>query len=147
MAHMMTRMTHTTRWLAGSQFVKTPSLRPIFNVILILREVFTYYCHLHGPSLPQQINCDKILFFHTRRWYQFLFSFFNHFSFYVMLFLFILFLKIFTKFYYYYFFIIIINQFMKYFFHVPECSKFYWHLTKETRSIFYFMPSRSMPRN
>ena len=59
MAHMMTRMTHKTRWLAGSQFVKTPSLRPIFNVILILREVFAYYCHLHGPSLPQQINCDK----------------------------------------------------------------------------------------
>ena len=24
------------RWLAGSQFVKTPSLRPIFNIILIL---------------------------------------------------------------------------------------------------------------
>ena len=30
---------------------------------------------LHGPSLAQQItcNCDKILFYHTQRWYQVLF--------------------------------------------------------------------------
>ena len=25
------------------------------------KQAFTHYCHLHGPSLAQQINCDKIL--------------------------------------------------------------------------------------
>ena len=34
---------------------------------------FDYYGHLHKSLLAQQINRDKILFSHTRRWYQFLF--------------------------------------------------------------------------
>ena len=38
-------------------------------------QAFTHYCHLHEPSLAQQILicCDKILFSHTQRGYQFLF--------------------------------------------------------------------------
>ena len=39
------------------------------------KQAFTRYCHLHEPSLAQQILicCDKILFSHTQRGYQFLF--------------------------------------------------------------------------
>ena len=37
----------------------------------IKRQAFTHYCHLNGASLAQQIYCDKVLFSHTRRWYQF----------------------------------------------------------------------------
>ena len=43
----------------------------------IKRQAFTHYCHLNGASLAQQIYCDKVLFSHTRRWYQFLFLSFS----------------------------------------------------------------------
>ena len=33
MAHMMTRMTHMTRWLAGSQFVETHFIWACFGVL------------------------------------------------------------------------------------------------------------------
>ena len=49
-----------------------PSSSSPISIFLNL-EAFTHYCHLHGPSLAQQINCQKILFSHIRRWYQFLF--------------------------------------------------------------------------
>ena len=49
---------------------KPPSSRPI-----LIYFAFTHYCHLHKPSLAQQIlyDCDKILFSHTQRRYLFLF--------------------------------------------------------------------------
>ena len=74
---------------------KPSSSRPIsifFNL-----EAFTHYCHLHGPSLAQQINCHKILFSHIRRWCQFLFPNQISWFFVVLLFCVILLLLIFTK--------------------------------------------------
>ena len=87
-------------------------------------------CHLNGPSLAQQILicCDKILFCHTQRGYQFLFLDYFFFFFFCY-FTFINFLQ--KSFYYYYF---IIFFFLKIIFifscsgvfrDVPECSGFY----------------------
>ena len=49
-----------------------------FNIFWIQKQAFTHYCHLHEPSLSQQIliGCDKILFSHTQRGYQFLFLYY-----------------------------------------------------------------------
>ena len=109
---------------------------------------FTHYCHLNGPSLAQKIHCDKILFSHTRIWYQFLFlsfflSFFLYLSFlcYVMLcylfcyYKFLQWIVVYLLFFLIFIFIIIniiiilINQFFfikknLLIFHVPECSMF-----------------------
>ena len=106
---------------------KPPSSRPILISIFEFRSKasFDHYCHLHKPLLAPQINRDKILFSHTRRWYQFRF------------------LNFFLLFY------IIINFYKNYFnfnfsfpwklflfFHVPGCSGMFhvpcfidaWHI-------------------
>ena len=103
----------TVKWLNSWQTITTggcvkkaskpPSSWPI--LFLNLGSEFTYYCHLHEPSLAQQINCNWILFSHTRRWLPASFSLF------LLLFYVILLLLIFTKiilllfflFYYYFF--------------------------------------------
>ena len=113
---------------------KTPSSQP-FIIFWIQKQAFTHYWHLHGPSLAQQINCDKILFSHTRRWYKFLFLnyffIFLFFSFFVILCYFVI-----ISFYKNYFTIIILFLFfffMKIIFifscagifrDVPVCSVF-----------------------
>ena len=104
------------RWLCEEDF-KTPLLATHFNILWIYRQALTHYCHLHGPSLAPQINCNKIMFSHTRRWYfsfLFFFFFFWYFRlFYVILFLLILFSwKIFL------------------FFHVPGCSGKFRHISE-----------------
>ena len=111
------------------QLDKHPLLRPILiywnleaslHSLLSFAWTFTY-------SVAQQINCDKILFSHTRRWYQFQLSFislFFVFFYYFMLIYVILLLLIFTK-------IILLWIFysnffcscqLVLFFHVPACS-------------------------
>ena len=105
-----------TRWLC-EESLKTPSSRPILIYFEFRRKpsLITHYCQLNGPSLAQKIHCDKILFSHTRTWYQFLFlSFFVRFfifRFYVMLFILILsiFAKIVFDLLFFLLFIIIIN--------------------------------------
>ena len=109
--------------------LENPPLRdPFPEYILNLEASFTHYCHLHGPSLAQQIICDKILLSHTRRWYQFLFL--NHFFSFsgFFCFLFLLFYVILLLFYKNYSIIIILFNFFFFswklllFFHVPGCS-------------------------
>ena len=67
---------------------KHPLLRPILiywnleaslHSLLSFAWTFTY-------SVAQQINCDKILFSHTRRWYQFQLSFISLFFVFFLLF-------------------------------------------------------------
>ena len=97
------------RWLCEESF-KPPSSWPI--LFLNLGSEFTYYCHLHEPSLAQQINCNWILFSHTRRWLPASFSLF------LLLFYIILLLLSFTK-------IILLLFFLRKLFlfhHVPGCS-------------------------
>ena len=76
------------RWVC-EESLKNPLLATHFILFWIQKQAFTHYWHLHGPSLAQQINCDKILFSHTRRWYKFLFLnyffIFLFFSFFVIL--------------------------------------------------------------
>ena len=110
----------TVKWLNSWQTITTggcvkkaskpPSSWPI--LFLNLGSEFTYYCHLHEPSLAQQINCNWILFSHTRRWLPASFSLF------LLLFYVILLLLIFTK-------IISLLFFLRKLFlfhHVPGCS-------------------------
>ena len=66
------------RWLWEESF-NPPPYDPFYSEF----RAFTHYCHLHGPSLAQQINCNKILFSHTGIWllvsfslYFFIFCFF-----------------------------------------------------------------------
>ena len=91
------------------------------------------YCHLHEPSLAQQIYCDKILFSHTRRWYQSLFLSLFIFRFYVILLL----LKIYVYIFYSIFFF---HETFFYFFMfrgVPECSVFLVLLTPDSNAANY----------
>ena len=119
------------KWVC-EESLKNPLLATHFIIFWIQKQAFTHYWHLHGPSLAQQINCDKILFSHTRRWYKFLFLnyffIFLFFSFLFLLFYVILLLLVFTKiillllFYYYYFFF---HENYFYFFmfrDIPGCS-------------------------
>ena len=119
------------RWVC-EESLKNPLLATHFIIFWIQKQAFTHYWHLHGPSLAQQINCDKILFSHTRRWYKFLFLnyffIFLFFSFFVILCYFVI-----ISFYKNYFIIIIIFFFMKIIFtfscsgifrDVPVCSVF-----------------------
>ena len=107
----------TIKWLNSWQTItrggcvkkasKLPSSWPI--LFLNLGSEFTYYCHLHEPSLAQQINCNWILFSHTQRWLPASFSLFFVFSFFVILCYFVIinFYKnyfIIIFFFYYYFF-------------------------------------------
>ena len=119
----------TVKWLNSWQTitrggcVKKASKPPSSWQILFLNlgSEFTYYCYLHEPSLAQQINCNWILFSHTRRWLPASFSLFLYFSFFFWLFYVILLLLIFTKiflllfFYYFFMKIIFISS-------VPGCS-------------------------
>ena len=72
---------------------------------------------MHEPSLAQQslIGCDKILFSHTQRGYQFLFL--NYFIIFRFFFLFFVCLFLLLLFYYIFF-----HENYFYFFHVPVCS-------------------------
>ena len=80
----------------------------------IQKQAFTHYCHLHGPSLAQQINCDKI--------------------FVVLLFCVILLLLIFTKIMLLLlFYFIIFFFFMKVIF-IFSCSGMFRHVRE--RSVF-----------
>ena len=123
------------KWVC-EESLKNPLLATHFIIFWIQKQAFTHYWHLHGPSLAQQINCDKILFSHTRRWYKFLFLnyffIFLFFSFLFLLFYVILLLLVFTKiillllFYFYFFFmkIIFIFSCSGIFRDVPVCSVF-----------------------
>ena len=121
------------RWVC-QESLKNPLLATHFIIFWIQKQAFTHYWHLHGPSLAQQINCDKILFSHTRRWYKFIFLnyffIFLFFSFFVILCYFVI-----ISFYKNYFIIIILFYFffMKIIFifscsgifrDVPVCSVF-----------------------
>ena len=122
------------KWVC-EESLKNPLLATHFIIFWIQKQAFTHYWHLHGPSLAQQINCDKILFSHTRRWYKFLFLnyffIFLFFSFFVILCYFVI-----ISFYKNYFTIIILFLFfffMKIIFifscsgifrDVPVCSVF-----------------------
>ena len=122
------------KWVC-EESLKNPLLATHFIIFWIQKQAFTHYWHLHGPSLAQQINCDKILFSHTRRWYKFLFLnyffIFLFFSFFVILCYFVI-----ISFYKNYFTIIILLLFfffMKIIFifscsgifrDVPVCSVF-----------------------
>ena len=122
------------RWVC-EESLKNPLLATHFIIFWIQKQAFTHYWHLHGPSLAQQINCDKILFSHTRRWYKFLFLnyffiflFFSFFLFYVILLL-LVFTKIILLLLFYFF-----SWKLFLFFHVPgysgmfryvPCSGFY----------------------
>ena len=79
----------TVKWLNSSQTItrggceKKASTPPPYDPFYSEFRAFTHYCHLHGPSLAQQINCNKILFSHTGIWllvsfslYFFIFCFF-----------------------------------------------------------------------
>ena len=96
----------------------------------LLKQAFTHYCHLHEPSLAQQILicCDKILFSHTQRGYQFLFLdyfiIFRFFFFYRNYFIIIILLYIFFYENYVYFFMFRNVPACSGMFHVP-CSRFY----------------------
>ena len=118
------------KWVC-EESLKNPLLATNFIIFWFQKQAFTHYWHLHGPSLAQQINCDKILFSHTRRWYKFLFLnyffIFLFFSFLFLLFYVILLLLVFTKiillllFYFYFFF----HENYFYFFmfrDIPGCS-------------------------
>ena len=82
----------TVKWLNSWQTitrggcVKKASKPPSSWQILFLNlgSEFTYYCYLHEPSLAQQINCNWILFSHTRRWLPASFSLFLYFSFFFL---------------------------------------------------------------
>ena len=99
------------------------------------------YCHLHEPSLAQQILicCDKILFSHTQRGYQFLFLD------YFIIFRFSLLFYVIINFYKNYFIIIILLYFFfmkiififscsgmfpnvpcSWFYRRPSCKKWPW---------------------
>ena len=80
---------------------------------------FDYYGHLHKSLLAQQINRDKILFSHTRRWYQFLFL--------IYIFIFI--------FYFFLLFYVIVNFYKNYF-----IFNFFFH-----ENYFYFFMFRDVP--
>ena len=103
--------------------LENPSPRNASRPILIYIEFsgkLSLGCH---SAVAQQINCDKILFSHTRRCYQFLFLFFFLFRFYVML----CYLFCYYKSVYKNYFIIIFffhKNYLK-FFHVPGCSEIF----------------------
>ena len=111
----------TAKWLTHGKQLKEVAVwgklenhppRDPFKYIFEFRSKLSldHYCHLHKPLLAEQINRDKILFSHTRRWYQF--RFINFCCCYFTL------LLIFTK-------IIFFNFFFHeiiLFFHVPGCS-------------------------
>ena len=61
------------RWLCDWKLKNPPFRDPFF----FKRQACTHYCIFEWPSLAQQNYCDKILFSHTRRWYQFLFLSFS----------------------------------------------------------------------
>ena len=112
------------KWVC-EESLKNPLLATHFIIFWIQKQAFTHYWHLHGPSLAQQINCDKILFSHTRRWYKFLFLnyffIFLFFSFFVILCYFVI-----ISFYKNYSIIIILFYFFSWklflFFHVAGYS-------------------------
>ena len=98
-----TQLARKNDFLFWIQLEKHPLLRPILiylNLEASLQSLLSFACTF-TYSLAQQINCDKILFSHTRRWYQFQFSFislfFVIFFFYFMLIYVILLLLIFIK--------------------------------------------------
>ena len=127
----------TVKWLNSWQTITTggcvkkaskpPSLWPI--LFLNLGSEFTYYCHLHEPSLAQQINCNWILFSHTRRWLPASFSLF------LLLFYVILLLLIFTKIILLLFFYFIIIFFKKIIF-ISSCSGMFRHVPGFTYAHF-----------
>ena len=91
---------------------------------------------MHGPPLAQQIICDKILFSHTRRSYEFLRLYF-FLVFFFVLFLFLLFYVIIN--FYKNHFIIIFLFFMIFlflFFHVPGCSGIFRNVPAPECSVF-----------
>ena len=112
--------------------LENPSPRNASRPILIYIEFsgkLSLGCH---SAVAQQINCDKILFSHTRRCYQFLFLSFFLFRFYVMLCYVIYYVIInqFTKIIlslFFFFIKITWNFFM--FRDIPECSVFLVFLT------------------
>ena len=74
---------------------RSPAISNFFSFPLNLEESLHSYCHLQEPSLAHKICCDKILFSHTQRGYQFLFlDYFMIFRFFKCYFTFLL---IFTK--------------------------------------------------
>ena len=98
-----TQLARKNDFLFWIQLEKHPLLRPILkylNLEASLQSLLSFACTF-TYSLAQQINCDKILFSHTRRWYQFQFSFislfFVIFFYYFMLIYVILLLLIFIK--------------------------------------------------
>ena len=63
-----------------------------------------HYCNLHKSLLAQQINRDKILFSHTRRWYRFPFlNFFCYFTLLLILTKIIIYLFFFSRKLFYFF--------------------------------------------
>ena len=106
--------------------LENPLLATHFNIFWIYKQAFTHYCHLHEPSLDQQILivCDKILLSHTQRGYQFLFlDYFIIFNFFLLFYVIINFHKN------YFIIIIILLYFFSWklflFLHVPGCSEMF----------------------
>ena len=76
--------------------MKTPSSRPILIYFEFRSKLaFTHYCHRMNPHSPKKIHCDKILFSHTQRGYQFLFL--DYFIIFLFFFCYFTFSLIFTK--------------------------------------------------
>ena len=120
----------TAKWLThGKQLqgvvvwgkLENPSSRPILIYFEFRSKALTHYCHLHGPSLAQQIICDKILFSHTRRWYEFLFLYFLIFPFLSFFLLSYVIVNFYKNDFIIIIYFILFSRKLLLFFHVPGC--------------------------
>ena len=112
-----------------------------------LEEAFTDYCHLHKPSLAQQIfiGCDKYCFLILTEDTSFFFLIISLFFvfFFVILRYLLIFTKIILSLLFYYFFFHKNYFYFCMFRHVPECSMFLVLLTASRKSLSGGFPNTS----
>ena len=116
------------------QLEKHPLLRPILiylNLEASLQSLLSFACTF-TYSLAQQINCDKILFSHTRRWYQFQFSFIS--LFFVIFYYFMLIYVIINFYKNYFVIIILIIQFF-----LDETCRLHGKFVSYVKHVLFFL--------
>ena len=161
--HRHFRPLQNSKWITAKWFTHGKQLQEVavwgklkktllathFNIFWIKKQAFTRYCHLHEPSLAQQILicCDKkIVFSYSERipvsfswlfhYFSFFFCYFTLLIIFTKIILLLLFYYIFFSWKFFYFFMFRdVPGCSGMFRHVPECSMFRVLSTAEWENI------------